>query len=99
MFLDIVVCDAAKENNHALGKESVLCLFTVNPDTTVCHTPRTLNVLVEYLSFFHFSCRAILIQYVEADHIPPNWPFIFTSQKFPLKWCHIFLLKKNICTH
>jgi len=36
MFLDIVCCDAAKENNHTLGKESVLCLFTVNPDTTVC---------------------------------------------------------------
>jgi len=36
MFLGIVYCDAAKENNHTLGKESVLCLFTANPDTTVC---------------------------------------------------------------
>jgi hypothetical protein len=52
MFLNIVVCDAAKENIHSQGKESVLCLFTVNPDTTVCHTPKTLNVLIEYLSFF-----------------------------------------------
>lgn len=53
MFLDIVYCDVVEENNHALGKESVLCLFTVNPDTTVCHTPRTL-VLNEVFSFFHF---------------------------------------------
>jgi hypothetical protein len=54
MFLDVVYCDVIKENNHALGKESVLCLFTVNPDTTVCHPPRTLNLLIEAFSFFHF---------------------------------------------
>jgi hypothetical protein len=54
MFLDIVYCDAAKANNPALAKESILCLFAVNPDKTACHTPKTLNALIEAFSFFHF---------------------------------------------
>jgi len=72
MFLDIVYCDAAKENNHTLGKESVLCLFTVIPDKTICHTPKTLNVLIEAFSFFHFFLQ-------------DNTEIIFRSRPHPSK--------------
>jgi hypothetical protein len=91
-----VYCDTDKESNHSLGKESVLCLFTVNPDATVCHTPRRLNVLIEGFSFLNWFLQVNNEITCRSRAHCTKWPFIFTSRKCPLKCYGKSLTEKKI---